>query len=143
MYVLLYLLKALQHMAALLLNGSGSQVTTLMCAPPTPTHRQACIVCLLHTSSACYCLLPPSPPSPGKRAKFDANDSDNVELKGLTSLNVDSQCLNPQLSTSEDVKLEQNPAYPVIELDKPTTEPLGKEDAAGETSDDVKLEDPA
>ena len=49
------------------------------------------------------------------------------------------QCLKLQLSTSEDVKLEQNPACTVIELDKPTTEPLGKEDAAGETSADVKF----
>ena len=40
MYVLLYLLKALRHMAALLVNGSASQLTTLMRAPPTPTHRQ-------------------------------------------------------------------------------------------------------
>ena len=100
-------------------------------------------MCPLHTSSACYCLLPPSPPSPGKRAKFDANDSDKVQLKSLPSQNVDTQYLNPQLSTSKDVKLEQNPAYTVIELDKPTTEPLGKEDAAGKTSGDVKLESPA
>ena len=94
----------------------------------------------LHTSSACYCLLPPPPPSPGRRAKFDANDGDKVELKGLTGHNVDTQCLNPQLSTSENVKLEQNPAYTVIELDKPTTEPPGKEDVAGETSDNMKFE---
>ena len=66
MYVLLYLLKALQHMAALLLNGSGSQLTALMCAPPTPTHRQACIVCPLHTSYAeCDILYTNSdPPTP-------------------------------------------------------------------------------
>ena len=72
-------------------------------------------------------------------AKFDVNDSDKVQLKSLTAQNVDTQCLNPQLSTSEDVKLEQSPAYTVIELDKPTTEPLSKEDVAGETSDDVKF----
>ena len=100
-------------------------------------------MCPLHTSSASYCLLPPPSPSPGKQAKFDANDSGNVQLKGLTSQNVDSQCLHPQLSTSEDVKLEQNPAYTDTELHKPTTEPLGKEDAAGETSGDVKLESSA
>ena len=100
-------------------------------------------MCLLHTSSACYCLLPPSPPSPGRRAKFDSNDRDKVQLKSLTAQNVDSQCLNPQLSTSEDVTLEQNPVCTVIELDKPTTEPLGKEDVAGETSDDLKHENPA
>ena len=91
-------------------------------------------MCLLHTSSACYCFLPPSPPSPGKRAKFDSNDRDKVQLKSLTAQNVDSQCLKPQLSTSEDVTLEQNPVCTVIELDKPTTEPLGKEDVEGETS---------
>ncbi len=90
------------------------------------------------SSSACYCLLPP-PPSPGKHAKFDANDSDNVQLKGLTAQYVDLQYLNPQLSTSEDVKLEHNPAYTDTELHKPTTEPLGKEDVAGETSDYVKF----
>ena len=100
-------------------------------------------MCTLHTSSACYCLLPPSSLSPGKRAKFDSNDGDKVQLKSLTAQNVDMQCLNPQLSTSEDVKLEQNPAYTVIELDKSTTEPLGKEDAAGETSVDEKLENSA
>ena len=99
-------------------------------------------VCPLHTSSACYCLLPPSPPSPGRRAKCDSTDSDKVQLKGLTTQNVDIQCLNPQLSTSEDVKLEQNPAYTDTELHKPITEPLSKEDAAGETSDDEKLENP-
>ena len=97
----------------------------------------------LYTSSACYCLLLPPPPSPGRRANFDANDSDKVQPKSLTAQNVDTQCLNPQLSTSEDVKLEQSPAYIDTELDKPTTELLGKEDAAGETSDDVKLETPA
>ena len=97
-------------------------------------------MCPLCTSSACYCLLPPSPLSPGKRAKFDANDSDKVQLKSLTAQNVDTQYLNPQLSTSEDVKLERNPAYTDTELHKPTTEPLGKEDAASETSDDVKYE---
>jgi len=90
------------------------------------------------SSSACYCLLPP-PPSPGKHAKFDANDSDKVQLKSLPSQNVDTQYLNPQLSTSKDVKLEQNPAYTDTELHKPSTEPLGKEDAAGETSDDVNF----
>ena len=112
--------------------------------PPLHTERISyfIFVCPLYTSSACYCLLPPSPPSPGRRAKFDANDSDKVQLKRLTSQNVDSQCLNPQLSMSEDVQLEQNPAYTVTELHKPTTEPLSKEDAAGETSDDEKLENP-
>ena len=100
------------------------------------------LVCLLHTSSACYCFLPPSPPSLGRRAKFDDNDSDKVQLKRLTSQNVDTQYLNSQLSTSEDVKLEQNPAYTDTELHKPITEPLSKEDAAGETSDDEKLENP-
>ena len=114
--------------------------------PPLHTERISyCVECLcpLYTSSACYCFLPPSPPSPGKQAKFDSNDRDKVQLKSLTAQNVDSQCLNPQLSTSEDVKLEQNPAYTVIELDKPTTEPPGKEDVAGETSDDLKYENPA
>ena len=100
-------------------------------------------MCPLHTSSACYCLLPPSPPSPGKRAKRDVNDSDKVQLKGLTAQNVDAQYLDPQLSTSEDAKLERNPAYTDTELHKPTTEPPGKEDAAGETNDDVKYENPA
>ena len=151
-------------MAALLLNGSSHQLGPLMCArkhhlllwtalctnsdPPTPTHRKDFIlcgmfVCQLYTSSACYCFLPPSPPSPGRRAKFDVNDSDKVQPKSLTAQNVDTQCLNPQLSTSEDVKLEQSPAFTDTELHKPTTEPQGKEDAAGETSDDVKLETPA
>ena len=96
-------------------------------------------MCPLHTSSACYCLLSPSPPSPGRRVKFDVDDSGKVQLKHLTAQNVDTQCLSPQLSTSEDVKLEQSPAYTDTELHKPTTEPLGKEDAAGETSDDVKF----
>ena len=67
---------------------------------------------------------------------------DKVQLKGLTVQNVDTQCLNPQLSTSEDVKRKRNPAYTDTELHKPTTEPLGKEDAVEETSDDVKLENP-
>ena len=97
-------------------------------------------MCLLYTSFACYCLLPPSPPSPGKRSKFDSNDGDKVQLKGLTAQNVDTQCLNPELSTSENVKLEQNPAYTDTELHKPTTEPPGKEDAVGETSDAVNFE---
>ena len=39
--------------------------------------------------------------------------------------------------------LEQNPVCTVIELDKPTTEPLGKEDVEGETSYDLKYENPA
>ena len=99
-------------------------------------------MCPLHTSSACYCLLPLSPPSLGRRAKFDVDDSGKVQLKHLTAQNVDTHCLSPQLSMSEDVQLEQNPAYTVTELHKPTTEPLSKEDAAGETSDDEKLENP-
>ena len=96
-------------------------------------------VCQLPTSSACDCLLPPSWPSPGRRAKFDVNDSDKVQLKDLTAQNVNMQYLNPQLSASEDVKLEKNWVYTVIELDKPTTESLGKEDVEGKTSDDVKF----
>ena len=52
---------------------------------------------------------------------------------------MDTQYLNPQLSTSEDVKLKRNSAYTDTELHKPTTEPLGKVDAAGENSDNVKF----
>ena len=35
--------------------------------------------------------------------------------------------------------MEQSPAFTDTELHKPTTESLGKEDAAGENSDDVKF----
>ena len=55
--LLLYLLKALQHMAALLLNGSGSQLTALMCAPPTPTHRQDFVLCGIIVSPLCMSFV--------------------------------------------------------------------------------------
>ena len=60
-----------------------------------------------------------------------------LALKGLLNMLATQQYRSQLLQLFQ--KLEQNPAYTDTELHKPTTELLGKEDAAGETSDDVNF----